>query len=216
MNIGLSGLFKIFKKKVTNGVEKLVDTRDKLEYIKDHYDEEVDKYIAGCQNLLVSEKQLKDKVTELLARKVNFEKEFEKQVKDGEDNKAKATFIRLKSAEQAYEMTLKAYDNVATQCEIVKTNLDKVDANKEILAAKIDYLNTQIEAINLSKVSGNVKFSVDCDAMLREVEGEIKLEQYNVEAKQEINAILDKNAVEEIPASSVDVEFEERVRQIRG
>ena len=40
-------IFKIFKKKLSVGLQKMVDTKDKLEYIRDHYQDEVDKYVKS-------------------------------------------------------------------------------------------------------------------------------------------------------------------------
>lgn len=75
-----------------------------------------------------------------------------------------------------------------------------------MLNAKIDSLKEQIEVLKLSDFDG-VNFSAECDEMLKEVEDEIKMTKYKVEAKKDIKQIMNANA-EPAKVTSVDSEFE--------
>ena len=200
-------IFKIFKKKLSAGLQKMVDTKDKLEYIRDHYQDEVDKYVESSEGLLTTEKALRDKVKEL-DEKVNGLETIAKQyAKDGDKQKAKSVFIQYNGTKQALDSAKESYKLISEQCLKVKENLSKVEINKLMLNAKIDSLKEQIEVLKLSDFDG-VNFSAECDAMLKEVEDEIKMTKYRVEVKKDIKKIINNDSNDVQKLTSVDTEFE--------
>ena len=76
-----------------------------------------------------------------------------------------------------------------------------------MLNAKIDSLKEQIEVLKLSDFDG-VNFSAECDAMLKEVEDEIKMTKYRVEVKKDIKKIINNDSNDVQKLTSVDTEFE--------
>ena len=200
-------IFKIFRKQVTNGLQKMVSTKTKLEYILDHYQDEVDKYVEASEGLLVTEKALRDKVKELETKTVDLEKAAKEQAHAGNKERAKSFFVHYTGTKAALESAKESYKSISEQCLKVKENLSKVENNKLMLTAKIDSLKEQIEVIKLSNFD-NGNFGVECDAMLKEVEDEIKMTRYKVEAKKDVREIMNA-ASEPVKVTSVtDADFE--------
>lgn len=200
-------IFKIFKKKLSAGLQKMVDTKDKLEYIRDHYQDEVDKYVESSEGLLTTEKALRDKVKELDEKVNGLEATAKQYVKAGDKQKAKSVFIQYNGTKQALDSAKESYKLISEQCLKVKENLSKVEINKLMLNAKIDSLKEQIEVLKLSDFDG-VNFSAECDAMLKEVEDEIKMTKYRVEVKKDIKKIINNDSNDVQKLTSVDTEFE--------
>lgn len=200
-------IFKIFKKKLSAGLQKMVDTKDKLEYIRDHYQDEVDKYVESSEGLLTTEKALRDKVKELDEKVNGLEATAKQYAKAGDKQKAKSVFIQYNGTKQALDSAKESYKLISEQCLKVKENLSKVEINKLMLNAKIDSLKEQIEVLNLSDFDG-VNFSAECDAMLKEVEDEIKMTKYRVEVKKDIKKIINNDSNDVQKLTSVDTEFE--------
>ena len=138
-------IFKIFKKKLSAGLQKMVDTKDKLEYIRDHYQDEVDKYVESSEGLLTTEKALRDKVKELDEKVNGLEATAKQYAKAGDKQKAKSVFIQYNGTKQALDSAKESYKLISEQCLKVKENLSKVEINKLMLNAKIDSLKEQIE-----------------------------------------------------------------------
>lgn len=200
-------IFKIFKKKLSVGLQKMVDTKDKLEYIRDHYQDEVDKYVESSEGLLTTEKALRDKVKELDEKVNGLEATAKQYAKAGDKQKAKSVFIQYNGTKQALDSAKESYKLISEQCLKVKENLSKVEINKLMLNAKIDSLKEQIEVLKLSDFDG-VNFSAECDAMLKEVEDEIKMTKYRVEVKKDIKKIINNDSNDVQKLTSVDTEFE--------
>jgi len=200
-------IFKIFKKKLSAGLQKMVDTKDKLEYIRDHYQDEVDKYVESSEGLLTTEKALRDKVKELDEKVTGLEATAKQYAKAGDKQKAKSVFIQYNGTKQALDSAKESYKLISEQCLKVKENLSKVEINKLMLNAKIDSLKEQIEVLKLSDFDG-VNFSAECDAMLKEVEDEIKMTRYRVEVKKDIKKIINNDSNDVQKLTSVDTEFE--------
>lgn len=200
-------IFKIFKKKLSAGLQKMVDTKDKLEYIRDHYQDEVDKYVESSEGLLTTEKALRDKVKELDEKVNGLEATAKQYAKAGDKQKAKSVFIQYNGTKQALDSAKESYKLISEQCLKVKENLSKVEINKLMLNAKIDSLKEQIEVLKLSDFDG-VNFSAECDAMLKEVEDEIKMTRYRVEVKKDIKKIINNDSNDVQKLTSVDTEFE--------
>lgn len=200
-------IFKIFKKKLSAGLQKMVDTKDKLEYIRDHYQDEVDKYVESSEGLLTTEKALRDKVKELDEKVNGLEATAKQYAKAGDKQKAKSVFIQYNGTKQALDSAKESYKLISEQCLKVKENLSKVEINKLMLNAKIDSLKEQIEVLKLSDFDG-VNFSAECDAMLKEVEDEIKMTKYRVEVKKDIKKIINNDSNDVQKLTSVDTEFE--------
>lgn len=199
-------IFKIFGKKISTGLQKMIDTKDKLEYIRSHYQDEVDKYVESSEGLLVTEKALRDKVKELEDKVQGLEDTAKRYAKEGNKEKAKTTFVSYTGTKNALDTAKESYKVISEQCLKVKENLGKVEINKLMLNAKIDSLKEQIEVLKLSDFDG-VNFSAECDEMLKEVENEIKMTKYKVEANKDIKQIMNANA-EPAKVTSVDSEFE--------
>ena len=199
-------IFKIFGKKISTGLQKMIDTKDKLEYIRSHYQDEVDKYVESSEGLLVTEKALRDKVKELEDKVQGLEDTAKHYAKEGNKEKAKTAFVSYTGTKNALDTAKESYKVISEQCLKVKENLGKVEINKLMLNAKIDSLKEQIEVLKLSDFDG-VNFSAECDEMLKEVEDEIKMTKYKVEAKKDIKQIMNANA-EPAQVTSVDSEFE--------
>lgn len=199
-------IFKIFGKKISTGLQKMIDTKDKLEYIRSHYQDEVDKYVESSEGLLVTEKALRDKVKELEDKVQGLEDTAKRYAKEGNKEKAKTVFVSYTGTKNALDTAKESYKVISEQCLKVKENLGKVEINKLMLNAKIDSLKEQIEVLKLSDFDG-VNFSAECDEMLKEVENEIKMTKYKVEANKDIKQIMNANA-EPAKVTSVDSEFE--------
>jgi phage shock protein A len=200
-------IFKIFKKKLSAGLQKMVDTKDKLEYIRDHYQDEVDKYVESSEGLLTTEKALRDKVKELDEKVNGLEATAKQYAKAGDKQKAKSVFIQYNGTKHALDSAKESYKLISEQCLKVKENLSKVEINKLMLNAKIDSLKEQIEVLKLSDFDG-VNFSAECDAMLKEVEDEIKMTKYRVEVKKDIKKIINNDSNDVQKLTSDDTEFE--------
>lgn len=199
-------IFKIFGKKISTGLQKMIDTKDKLEYIRSHYQDEVDKYVESSEGLLVTEKALRDKVKELEDKVQGLEDTAKRYAKEDNKEKAKTIFVSYTGTKNALDTAKESYKVISEQCLKVKENLGKVEINKLMLNAKIDSLKEQIEVLKLSDFDG-VNFSAECDEMLKEVENEIKMTKYKVEANKDIKQIMNANA-EPAKVTSVDSEFE--------
>ena len=198
-------IFKIFGKKISDGLQKMIDTKDKLEYIRSHYQDEVDKYVESSEGLLVTEKALRDKVKELEDKTKALETTAKNYVKNGELEKAKTAFVSFTGTKNALDTAKESYKVISEQCLKVKENLSKVEINKLMLNAKIDSLKEQIEVLKLSDFDG-VNFSQECDDMLKEVEDEIKMTKYKVEVKKDVKQIMNASA-EPAKITSVDADF---------
>lgn len=199
-------IFKIFGRKISDGLQKMVDTKSKLEYILSHYQDEVDKYVESSEGLLVTEKALRDKVKELETKTTELEAAAKEQARLGNKERAKSYFIHYTGTKNALESAKESYKLISEQCLKVKENLSKVDVNKLMLTAKIDSLKEQIEVLKLSNFDGS-EFSVKCDEMLKEVEDEIKMTRYKVEAKKDVKKIMSA-AAEPVKVSTTDADFE--------
>lgn len=186
-------LFKLFKMKTNSTLNKMVSTKTKLEYIKEHYNDEVNDYILNSENLLVAEKNIKDKVRTLENQYANLEQRAKDALNTNRDA-AKAIYVQMQGVKNALEMARASHKNVSDQCVNVRENLRKIDSNKMLLEAKIASLQEQIEVLKLADFD-NQEFSFDCDAMLKEVEDEIKNKTYHVEAKKEIQSIMKPQTV---------------------
>ena len=186
-------LFKLLKMKTNSTLNKMVSTKTKLEYIKEHYNDEVNDYILNSENLLVAEKNIKDKVRNLENQYANLEQRAKDALNTNRDA-AKAIYVQMQGVKNALEMARASHKNVSDQCVNVRENLRKIDSNKMLLEAKIASLQEQIEVLKLADFD-NQEFSFDCDAMLKEVEDEIKNKTYHVEAKKEIQSIMKPQTV---------------------
>lgn len=198
-------IFKIFRKKLSDGLQKMVDTKDKLEYIRAHYQDEVDKYVESSENLLITEKALRDKVIELEAKAANLKASAENYVRADDKEKARSVFVNYTGIMNALETAKESYKTISEQCLKVKENLSKVEVNKLNLNAKIDSLKEQIEVLRLSNFDG-VNYSMECDEMLKEVEDEIKMTKYKVDVKKDIKQIINATAIE--APKQADADFE--------
>jgi hypothetical protein len=206
--------FGIFKKKATNGLKKMISTKDKLEYIRSHYQDEVDKYVESSEGLLITEKALRVKVSELETKTNNLYDEATRLAKLGDKEKSKSVFINYSGTKIALDTAKESYKSISEQCLKVKENLSKVEVNKLMLNAKIDSLKEQIEVLKLSDFDG-VNFSADCDEMLKEVEDEIKMTRYKVEVRKDIKQIMTSNT-EPVKQNSVDADFDKFYATVNG
>lgn len=206
--------FGIFKKKVSDGLKKMIDTKSKLEYIRSHYQDEVDKYVESSEGLLVTEKALRDKVTDLETKTSTLYDEATRLAKKGEKERSKTVFISYSGTKIALDTAKESYKQISEQCLKVKDNLSKVEINKLMLNAKIDSLKEQIEVLKLSDFDG-VNFSLDCDEMLKEVEDEIKMTKYKVDVRKEVKQIMNPTDVQ-TKQTSVDADFDKFYATVNG
>jgi len=211
-------LFNIFKRKINNKLQSMIDTHDKIEEIRAQYEQKCNNYVRSAAGLIKNGKKLKSTKQDMEVRVQNAKALYERQIKLGDNIDARKNFEIYKGTAAALETVSKSYDSVADQIERVKANLAKFEMNKDMMEAKLIGLDAQINAIKLcATVDVDDPVEFDCDGLIKEVENEIKDSQFELEAKQEIREIQKAaKSTAAAPVSNVDVEFEAEVARLTG
>lgn len=210
--------FTIFKSKLQRQIDSFFDAKDKLQAVKYKYKKDCEAYEDSAVSILTSEKELADKVEDLLKKTAVAKGAYEKLIISGNMPDAKAIFIKYKALEDALNIVTAAHDNILEQCTVIKKNIEQMDINETILDARIASLEVKIDALNVCQKNnaGLDSVNFDCNAVLEDIEKEINSERYHVEAKQEVSQLRHPKATEAcIVSTNYDDEFEAEVARLK-
>lgn len=205
--------FKIFKRKITNSLQGLLTTQDKLEEIKATYEEKSERYIQSATDLLTNAKRIKSNLTEFEKRVADAKCEYEGLIRADKLDDAKVKYVYYKGILDCKNMTQQQYEQIETECAKAKENLSRIDINKKMIDARLSVLKAKIELVRSMDMTNSAvgDFGFDCNEMIDEVEKEIKNTQYKYEAKKEVSEILHPTNAN-VGNTSLDIEFDEVVK----
>ena len=198
-------IFKIFAHKAQRGLEGLISTKDKIEEIRYQYNKNAAQYIKSAEDMLVNAKELKAKFEELDEKTATSKRVYESLIAADKLDEAKIKYIVYKGMKTARDTIETAWQNTEKQCVQVRDTLKNIDTNKALIEAKLTAAN----------IAG---FEKVCNAMIAEIESEVKTTQFHIEAKQEIAEITGKGGkgTQTIETVALDTEFEEVVKAYKG
>lgn len=211
-------LSSIFRTKIENSLKGLITTRDKIEHIRRTYEKQSEKYIESAQAVLNNSKELKERLKELNVQTDTAKQSYENMIKNDKLEDAKLMYIFYKGISNSRDIVQKSYDSVEAECIKVKENLKNININKALIDTKLDVLKIQIETMNSVNMSSSAlgDFGFDCNEMIDEVEREVKKTQFKYETKREVSDLVHNRSSVPAVASSIDTEFDEIVKTIKG
>lgn len=211
-------IFKIFTHKAQRGLEGLISTKDKIEEIRYQYNKNAAQYIKSAEDMLVNAKELKAKFEELDEKTATSKRVYESLIAADKLDEAKIKYIVYKGMKTARDTIETAWQNTEKQCVQVRDTLKNIDTNKALIEAKLTALQVQIDTLKMCDRNKIGDFGIDCNAMIAEIESEVKTTQFHIEAKQEIAEITGKGGkgTQTIETVALDTEFEEVVKAFKG
>lgn len=211
-------IFKIFAHKAQRGLEGLISTKDKIEEIRYQYNKNAAQYIKSAEDMLVNAMELKAKFEELDQKTATSKRIYESLIAADKLDEAKIKYIVYKGMKTARDTIETAWQNTEKQCVQVRDTLKNIDTNKALIEAKLTALQVQIDTLKMCDRNKIGDFGIDCNAMIAEIESEVKTTQFHIEAKQEIAKITGKGGkgTQTIETVALDTEFDEVVKAYKG
>ena len=179
-------IFKIFAHKAQRGLEGLISTKDKIEEIRYQYNKNAAQYIKSAEDMLVNAKELKAKFEELDEKTVASKRAYESLIAADKLDEAKIKYIVYKGIKTARDTIETAWQNTEKKCVQVRDTLKNIDTNKALIEAKLTALQVQIDTLKMCDRNKIGDFGIDCNAMIAEIESEVKTTRFHIEAKPEI------------------------------
>lgn len=211
-------IFKIFAHKAQRGLAGLISAKDKIEEIRYQYNKNAAQYIKSAEDMLVNAKELKAKFEELDENTAASKRAYESLIAADKLDEAKIKYIVYKGIKTARDTIETAWQNTEKKCVQVRDTLKNIDTNKALIEAKLTALQVQIDTLKMCDRNKIGDFGIDCNAMIAEIESEVKTTRFHIEAKEEIAEITGKSgkgaqAVENV---AIDTEFEEVVKAYKS
>jgi phage shock protein A len=204
--------FKIKAKTAGEKLDNLVTFDEKLRNAKEELQKTKLAVTKEAESIHESEKIAK-KAYELNNAQIETVKtKLNKAIKEKEDNKAEALFSNLESLQSANKIYEKSYKDIQTSREKIDKQVVNIDNKIFKVAAKIDGLK-QVRAAQemVAKLAG-VSSNNAVGNVLKDIEDFVEHEEWKLEAKQEVQDLLDKNSqvedTEEEVASDTHERFE--------
>lgn len=211
-------IFKIFAHKAQRGLAGLISTKDKIEEIRYQYNKNAAQYIKSAEDMLVNAKELKAKFEELDEKTATSKRAYESLIAADKLDEAKIKYIVYKGIKTARDTIETAWQNTEKRCVQVRDTLKNIDTNKALIEAKLTALQVQIDTLKMCDRNKIGDFGIDCNAMIAEIESEVKTTRFHIEAKEEIAEITGKNGkgAQSVETVAIDTEFEEVVKAYKG
>ena len=211
-------IFKIFAHKAQRGLEGLISAKDKIEEIRYQYNKNAAQYIKSAEDMLVNAKELKAKFEELDEKTAASKRAYESLIAADKLDEAKIKYIVYKGIKTARDTIETAWQNTEKRCVQVRDTLKNIDTNKALIEAKLTALQVQIDTLKMCDRNKIGDFGIDCNAMIAEIESEVKTTRFHIEAKEEIAEITGKNGkgAQSVETVAIDTEFEEVVKAYKG
>lgn len=211
-------IFKIFAHKAQRGLAGLISAKDKIEEIRYQYNKNAAQYIKSAEDMLVNAKELKAKFEELDEKTATSKRAYESLIAADKLDEAKIKYIVYKGIKTARDTIETAWQNTEKQCVQVRDTLKNIDTNKALIEAKLTALQVQIDTLKMCDRNKIGDFGIDCNAMIAEIESEVKTTRFHIEAKEEIAEITGKNGkgAQSVETVAIDAEFEEAVKAYKG
>ena len=211
-------IFKIFAHKAQRGLAGLISAKDKIEEIRYQYNKNAAQYIKSAEDMLVNAKELKAKFEELDEKTATSKRAYESLITADKLDEAKIKYIVYKGIKTARDTIETAWQNTEKKCVQVRDTLKNIDTNKALIEAKLTALQVQIDTLKMCDRNKIGDFGIDCNAMIAEIESEVKTTRFHIEAKEEIAEITGKNGkgAQSVENVAIDTEFEEVVKAYKG
>lgn len=211
-------IFKIFAHKAQRGLAGLISAKDKIEEIRYQYNKNAAQYIKSAEDMLVNAKELKAKFEELDEKTATSKRAYESLIAADKLDEAKIKYIVYKGIKTARDTIETAWQNTEKKCVQVRDTLKNIDTNKALIEAKLTALQVQIDTLKMCDRNKIGDFGIDCNAMIAEIESEVKTTRFHIEAKEEIAEITGKNGkgAQSVENVAIDTEFEEVVKAYKG
>lgn len=211
-------IFKIFAHKAQRGLAGLISAKDKIEEIRYQYNKNAAQYIKSAEDMLVNAKELKAKFEELDEKTTNSKRAYECLIAADKLDEAKIKYIVYKGIKTARDTIETAWQNTEKKCVQVRDTLKNIDTNKALIEAKLTALQVQIDTLKMCDRNKIGDFGIDCNAMIAEIESEVKTTRFHIEAKEEIAEITGKSGkgAQSVENVAIDTEFEEVVKAYKG
>lgn len=211
-------IFKIFVHKAQRGLTGLISAKDKIEEIRYQYNKNAAQYIKSAEDMLVNAKELKAKFEELDEKTATSKRAYESLIAADKLDEAKIKYIVYKGIKTARDTIETAWQNTEKKCVQVRDTLKNIDTNKALIEAKLSALQVQIDTLKMCDRNKIGDFGIDCNAMIAEIESEVKTTRFHIEAKEEIAEITGKNGkgAQSVETVAIDTEFEEVVKAYKG
>ena len=218
-------IFKIFAHKAQRGLAGLISAKDKIEEIRYQYNKNAAQYIKSAEDMLVNAKELKAKFEELDEKTAASKRAYDKGLLIADSgiaadklDEAKIKYIVYKGIKTARDTIETAWQNTEKRCVQVRDTLKNIDTNKALIEAKLTALQVQIDTLKMCDRNKIGDFGIDCNAMIAEIESEVKTTRFHIEAKEEIAEITGKNGkgAQSVETVAIDTEFEEVVKAYKG
>lgn len=211
-------IFKIFAHKAQRGLEGLISAKDKIEEIRYQYNKNAAQYIKSAEDMLVNAKELKAKFEELDEKTAASKRAYESLIAADKLDEAKIKYIVYKGIKTARDTIETAWQNTEKRCVQVRDTLKNIDTNKALIEAKLTALQVQIDTLKMCDRNKIGDFGIDCNAMIAEIESEVKTTRFHIEAKEEIAEITGKNGkgAQSVETVAIDTEFEEVVKAYKS
>ena len=211
-------IFKIFAHKAQRGLAGLISAKDKIEEIRYQYNKNAAQYIKSAEDMLVNAKELKAKFEELDEKTAASKRAYESLIAADKLDEAKIKYIVYKGIKTARDTIETAWQNTEKKCVQVRDTLKSIDTNKALIEAKLTALQVQIDTLKMCDRNKIGDFGIDCNAMIAEIESEVKTTRFHIEAKEEIAEITGKNGkgAQSVETVAIDTEFEEVVKAYKG
>lgn len=211
-------IFKIFAHKAQRGLAGLISAKDKIEEIRYQYNKNAAQYIKSAEDMLVNAKELKAKFEELDEKTATSKRAYESLIAADKLDEAKIKYIVYKGIKTARDTIETAWQNTEKKCVQVRDTLKNIDTNKALIEAKLSALQVQIDTLKMCDRNKIGDFGIDCNAMIAEIESEVKTTRFHIEAKEEIAEITGKNGkgAQSVETVAIDTEFEEVVKAYKG
>ena len=211
-------IFKIFAHKAQRGLAGLISTKDKIEEIRYQYNKNAAQYIKSAEDMLGYAKSLKAKFEELDENTAASKRAYESLIAADKLDEAKIKYIVYKGVKTARDTIETAWQNTEKKCIQVRDTLKNIDTNKVLIEAKLTALQVQIDTLKMCDRNKIGDFGIDCNAMIAEIESEVKTTRFHIEAKEEIAEITGKSGkgAQSVENVAIDTEFEEVVKAYKG
>ena len=211
-------IFKIFAHKAQRGLAGLISAKDKIEEIRYQYNKNAAQYIKSAEDMLVNAKELKAKFEELDEKTAASKRAYESLIAADKLDEAKIKYIVYKGIKTARDTIETAWQNTEKRCVQVRDTLKNIDTNKALIEAKLTALQVQIDTLKMCDRNKIGDFGIDCNAMIAEIESEVKTTRFHIEAKEEIAEITGKSdkGAQSVENVAIDTEFEEVVKAYKG
>ena len=211
-------IFKIFAHKAQRGLAGLISAKDKIEEIRYQYNKNAAQYIKSAEDMLVNAKELKAKFEELDEKTAASKHAYESLIAADKLDEAKIKYIVYKGIKTARDTIETAWQNTEKKCVQVRDTLKNIDTNKALIEAKLTALQVQIDTLKMCDRNKIGDFGIDCNAMIAEIESEVKTTRFHIEAKEEIAEITGKSGkgAQSVENVAIDTEFEEVVKAYKG